>query len=74
MQESKEESISWERFSHVYDLMQMGNKAFRANRMEEVVHSYTPYSSILTAFVIVLMFSSTGCLNCGFWVNFVSVV
>ncbi|KAK3042727.1 hypothetical protein RJ639_000785, partial [Escallonia herrerae] len=30
-----EESMSWERFSHLYDLMLMGNTAFRNNRFEE---------------------------------------
>ena len=30
-------SMSLGRFSHVYDLMDMGNKAFRENRFEEVI-------------------------------------
>ncbi|KAK2981374.1 hypothetical protein RJ640_003334 [Escallonia rubra] len=32
-----EESMSWERFSHLYDLMLMGNTAFRNNRFEETL-------------------------------------
>lgn len=39
--ENEEESMSWERFSHLYDLMQMGNKAFRANRFEEAIKCYS---------------------------------
>lgn len=36
-----ESSMSWERFSHLYDLMQRGNKAYRDNRFEEVeLHSF----------------------------------
>lgn len=39
--ENEEESMSWERFSHLYDLMQMGNTAFRANRFEEAISCYS---------------------------------
>ncbi|KAK6148575.1 hypothetical protein DH2020_019487 [Rehmannia glutinosa] len=28
-------SMSWERYSHLYDLMQTGNKAFRENRLDQ---------------------------------------
>nr|XP_043638516.1 LON peptidase N-terminal domain and RING finger protein 1-like isoform X2 [Erigeron canadensis] len=34
-------SMSLGRFSHVYDLMEMGNKAFRENRFEEAVNNYS---------------------------------
>lgn len=32
-----EGSLPWDRFSHVFDLVQNGNKAFRENRFEEVI-------------------------------------
>lgn len=34
-------SMSLGRFSHLYDLMEMGNKAFRENRFEEAVNNYS---------------------------------
>ncbi|XP_059645524.1 uncharacterized protein LOC132287064 [Cornus florida] len=34
-------SISWERFTQVFDLMQAGNKAFRDNRFEEAINCYS---------------------------------
>ncbi|KAI7754209.1 hypothetical protein M8C21_008898 [Ambrosia artemisiifolia] len=35
------ESMSLGRFSHLYDLMDMGNKAFRDNRFEEAVNCFS---------------------------------
>ncbi|KAJ0580367.1 putative transcription factor C2H2 family [Helianthus annuus] len=35
------ESMSLGRFSHLYDLMDMGNKAFRENRFEEAVNCFS---------------------------------
>jgi len=32
-----EGSLPWDRFSHVFDLVQNGNKAFRENHFEEVI-------------------------------------
>lgn len=41
LQENEGEgSMSWERYSHLYDLVQMGNKAFRENRLDEVIFIY----------------------------------
>ncbi|KAM7480055.1 hypothetical protein LguiA_028268 [Lonicera macranthoides] len=36
-----ESSMSWERFSHLYDLMRRGNKAYRDNRFEEAIKCYS---------------------------------
>ncbi|KAA8542471.1 hypothetical protein F0562_023393 [Nyssa sinensis] len=36
-----ESSMSWERFSRVFDFMQAGNKAFRENRFEEAITCYS---------------------------------
>lgn len=30
-------SMSWERYSHLYDLMHRGNSAFRENRLDQVI-------------------------------------
>ncbi|XP_059640835.1 uncharacterized protein LOC132282992 [Cornus florida] len=36
-----ESSMSWERFSQVFDLVQDGNKAFRDNHFDEAINFYT---------------------------------
>uniref|UniRef100_A0A5B7AES2 LON peptidase N-terminal domain and RING finger protein 1 n=1 Tax=Davidia involucrata TaxID=16924 RepID=A0A5B7AES2_DAVIN len=41
-----ESSMSWERFSRVFDLMQAGNKAFRENRFEEAITCYSKAHNI----------------------------
>lgn len=65
IQENEEESMSWERFSHLYDLMQMGNKAFRANRFEEVINSLILILPFLAVcFSYILVFRSGDHLNC----------
>ncbi|CAK9148034.1 unnamed protein product [Ilex paraguariensis] len=47
-------SMSWERFSDVYDLMQMGNKAFRANRFDEAINCYSRAHNIKRGDPIIL--------------------
>lgn len=44
-----EPSMSLERFSHLYDLMQMGNRAFRQNHFEEVWPAPFSISSIIAS-------------------------
>ncbi|KAK8507064.1 hypothetical protein V6N12_008413 [Hibiscus sabdariffa] len=34
-------SLPWDRYSHVYDLMENGNQAFRENRFEEAINNYS---------------------------------
>ncbi|XP_039050871.1 LON peptidase N-terminal domain and RING finger protein 3-like [Hibiscus syriacus] len=34
-------SLPWDRYSHVYDLMENGNRAFRENRFEEAINNYS---------------------------------
>ncbi|KAK6276184.1 hypothetical protein POUND7_005893 [Theobroma cacao] len=34
-------SLPWDRYSHVYDYMENGNRAFRDNRFEEAINNYT---------------------------------
>ncbi|XP_031104931.1 LON peptidase N-terminal domain and RING finger protein 1 [Ipomoea triloba] len=41
-----ESSMSWDRFSHLYDLMQMGNTAFRENRLDEAINCYSKANNI----------------------------
>ncbi|XP_023768155.1 uncharacterized protein LOC111916732 isoform X1 [Lactuca sativa] len=47
-------SMSLGRFSHVYDLMDMGNKAFRENRFEEAVNCYSRAHNIQPADPVIL--------------------
>ncbi|KAK3026518.1 hypothetical protein RJ639_041815 [Escallonia herrerae] len=49
-----EESMSWERFSHLYDLMLMGNTAFRNNRFEEAINCYSRAHNIKPGDPIIL--------------------
>ncbi|XP_050222779.2 uncharacterized protein LOC126672874 [Mercurialis annua] len=39
-------SLSWDRFSHVFDLVQNGNKAFRENRFEEAINCYSRANNV----------------------------
>ncbi|KAK6123176.1 hypothetical protein DH2020_043078 [Rehmannia glutinosa] len=39
-------SMSWERYSHLYDLMQTGNKAFRENRLDQAIEFYSRANNI----------------------------
>ncbi|KAL3513139.1 hypothetical protein ACH5RR_025856 [Cinchona calisaya] len=41
-----ESSMSWERYSHLYDLVQMGNKAFRENRLDEAINCYSRANNV----------------------------
>ncbi|CAH1442969.1 unnamed protein product [Lactuca virosa] len=47
-------SVSLGRFSHLYDLMDMGNKAFREKRFEEAVNCYSRAHNIQPADPVVL--------------------
>ncbi|KAI3685075.1 hypothetical protein L6452_34308 [Arctium lappa] len=47
-------SMSLGRFSHLYDHMDMGNKAFRENRFEEAVHCYTRAHELKPADPVIL--------------------
>lgn len=47
-------SMSLGRFSHLYDLMDMGNKAFRENRFEEAVNCYSRAHNIQPSDPIIL--------------------
>ncbi|KAM7471436.1 hypothetical protein LguiA_009619 [Lonicera macranthoides] len=49
-----EPSMSWERFSHLYDLMQMGNRAFRQNHYEEAINCYSRANNIKPGDPIIL--------------------
>lgn len=61
MQGNQEESASMSlgRFSHVYDLMDMGNKAFRENRFEEV-NNWNHYFS-QSVCILLLLFQQNLC-------------
>ncbi|KAG8652425.1 hypothetical protein MANES_06G089401v8 [Manihot esculenta] len=39
-------SLSWDRFSHVFDLVQNGNQAFRENHFEEAINCYSRANNI----------------------------
>lgn len=39
-------SISWDRYSHLCETMEMGNKAYRENRWDEAINRYTRASNI----------------------------
>ncbi|KAK6261678.1 hypothetical protein QUC31_007494 [Theobroma cacao] len=39
-------SLPWDRYSHVYDYMENGNRAFRDNRFEEAINNYTRANNI----------------------------
>ncbi|KVH98501.1 Peptidase S16, lon N-terminal [Cynara cardunculus var. scolymus] len=47
-------SMSLGRFSHIYDHMDMGNKAFRENRFEEAVNCYTRANELKPADPVIL--------------------
>ncbi|KAL8465142.1 hypothetical protein ACS0TY_034585 [Phlomoides rotata] len=39
-------SMSWERYSHLYDLMHMGNTAFQENRLDQAIEFYSRANNI----------------------------
>ncbi|GAV71544.1 LON domain-containing protein/TPR_11 domain-containing protein/zf-C3HC4_2 domain-containing protein [Cephalotus follicularis] len=41
-----EGALPWDRYSHVFDLMQKGNRAFRENHFEEAINSYSRANNI----------------------------
>ncbi|XP_047265817.1 LON peptidase N-terminal domain and RING finger protein 1 isoform X1 [Capsicum annuum] len=50
----EEPSISRDRYNHLYQIVQMGNKAYRENRWDEAINSYTRASSIKPNDLIIL--------------------
>ncbi|KAL9335086.1 hypothetical protein Peur_072267 [Populus x canadensis] len=49
-----EGSLPWDRFSHVFDLVQNGNKAFRENHFEEAINYYSRANNIKPGDPIIL--------------------
>ncbi|VFQ62708.1 unnamed protein product [Cuscuta campestris] len=49
-----EQSISWDRFRLLYDLMRMGKSAFRENRLDEAVNCYSKANNIKPNDAIIL--------------------
>ncbi|TXG51709.1 hypothetical protein EZV62_024233 [Acer yangbiense] len=49
-----EGSLPWDRYSHVFDLMQNGNRAFRENHFEEAINNYSRANNIKPSDPIIL--------------------
>ncbi|CAK7322815.1 unnamed protein product [Dovyalis caffra] len=49
-----EGSLPWDRFSHVFDLVQNGNQAFRENHFEEAINCYSRANNIKPGDPIIL--------------------
>ncbi|CAN4088424.1 unnamed protein product [Withania somnifera] len=47
-------SLSWDRYNHLCKIVQMGNKAYRDNRWDEAINSYTSASNIKQDDLIIL--------------------
>ncbi|XP_011072801.1 LON peptidase N-terminal domain and RING finger protein 1 isoform X1 [Sesamum indicum] len=47
-------SMSWERYKHLCDLMQLGNKAFRENRLDQAIEFYSRANNIKPGDPIIL--------------------
>lgn len=56
LQNGEGSSMSWERYSHLYDLMHMGNTAFHENRLDQVTFSAV---LLVGGFTLLLVFSLT---------------
>lgn len=52
--EGEGSSMSWERYSHLYDIMQMGNQAFRENRLDQAIELYSRANNIKPSDTIIL--------------------
>ncbi|KAL5746790.1 hypothetical protein ACOSP7_023765 [Xanthoceras sorbifolium] len=49
-----EGSLPWDRYSHVFDLIQNGNRAFRENHFEEAINNYSRANNIKPSDPIIL--------------------
>ncbi|KAG9129527.1 hypothetical protein Leryth_013105 [Lithospermum erythrorhizon] len=60
-----ESSMSWDRYNHLYDLMQIGNNAFRENRLDEAISCYSKANIIRPNDPIILSNRCTAYLRVG---------
>ncbi|KAI3463933.1 hypothetical protein Pfo_020596 [Paulownia fortunei] len=52
--EGEGSSMSWERYSHLYDLMHAGNKAFRDSKLDQAIEFYSRANNIKPGDPIIL--------------------